>query len=890
MARQVNTENTTSVDMFCRAIQEDNDDMFCRAIQEDNDDMFCRAIQEDNDAMHCLIFPHIPPPPLPRKNIRIPMKRPVNLNDQHKCGLEAQDTDLIDLITFEDEEETEELTEIAPEDSRNYTDGVPMNRDIEHVNVESENEQSLDNLFKDDLLKYSFDFVECRRTSQTPDLDIFSNEDVDRQHTSHYTATNPFISITEPAKQIFSTPKPLSVHSAGSQHLSDATATNPFIPIPQQEKQFYSTVQPRKIHSAGKAHLSDATATNPFISISEPEEQIHSTLKTRTIEKYSPFQQEKIAFGFESSVDNGSGENYQKRPRLNEEVSISKSLCELNIFSGEDNPDTPDIVGQAGRDKQQNNPFLRKGTFDIVTKQNDHESCLQNSVVDETMSSTDPNSVECHDEIHTYDCDNQIYHDTVVFNSNSWPKVHDMNKDHFIQCTSETGQLPALPSPCSVDKSTGLYLNTTQHGSQEKQDCVVYDYPANCQSGEIRHRYTSSDDEGEYITMSPIVSKCRTHINKNKAVQQSSWKYESGSDAKRDPDRTKKAHPFLTSQRSLSDSDICGPNVFGDSKLDAGVAYDCNDGRQMKKHKSKDNGKFNEGNFLTKFFKRNRKNSQLSTAKPGGYLNLFCPCGGSCDRIGNLVTSSEGQMWVSFLHCTWVSLYDHRLRFLHKFDAGGIVDDLAVSPAGVLYISCPRHRKILMLTTNLELGTMCHFNKLHPRGLAISPIDGSVVACLTSEELGHLMTGSSNNSLMKFAGKRKNEEGKVLNKGDFLGYPMRLAININGYILVSDFGLRCMFVLNQGGLMLKKLTILGERQLCQVHSITHGHGETFYVVHGGRGRLIITRLQEHRGCVTQETSRRLDPDIYCKVRASTVTQRGQLVVTSGSVVKYISPD
>ncbi|OWF36698.1 uncharacterized protein LOC110441284 [Mizuhopecten yessoensis] len=385
----------------------------------------------------------------------------------------------------------------------------------------------------------------------------------------------------------------------------------------------------------------------------------------------------------------------------------------------------------------------------------------------------------------------------------------------------------------------------------------------------------------------------KSHQNKVDENQRRHQKADLKSDTVENTGISDTCRRSLLSQRSLSDSAIYKGVDVDDNKTRTCGKYEHSERKQVKTSSSKDNieckAKRSLWSRIAKCIVKNSK--QTSTEHLNWQTKLVCACGGSCERIDSLALSSDGHIWVSFLHCSWVSVYVHEYIPVRKFDAGCIVDCPAVSPAGVLYISCPMKKQILMLSKNLELIIMGQFNKLHPRGLAISPIDGAVVACMTSQMVGNVMKGPSKNCLMKFPGKKANEKGQVLNKEHFLGYPLRLAINVNGYILVSDFGLKCIFVVSQEGHMLNVFSTVGDRLFCQVHSLTSGHGESFYVVHGGRGQLSITRLGEYRGTVVETaTSRRLDPDIYCKVRATAVVQNGQLAVTSGTIIKYVSPD
>ncbi|XP_060069894.1 uncharacterized protein LOC132549927 [Ylistrum balloti] len=257
--------------------------------------------------------------------------------------------------------------------------------------------------------------------------------------------------------------------------------------------------------------------------------------------------------------------------------------------------------------------------------------------------------------------------------------------------------------------------------------------------------------------------------------------------------------------------------------------------------------------------------------------NVSCPCDGACQRVGSLVTTLGGFIWIAFSQCSWM----------------GQVDCLAVSKIGVLYVSCPSQRRILMVGTDLEVSTLAALQSLYPRGLAVSPVDGAIIACMTTQKGGCEMNAQSQKScLMRFKGETQKPSGKIISQQYCFGYPLKIVINCDGFLLVSDFGLRCLFILDKDGNMLRTLSRLGGSPLDRVHSLVCNPGNSFFVVQGGAGRLSITRLKElegHSGIFEEEsTTTKDEPFIDQTIFTSSRNDTGHIVVANGQTIFYVS--
>ncbi|OWF48348.1 uncharacterized protein LOC110453184 [Mizuhopecten yessoensis] len=282
--------------------------------------------------------------------------------------------------------------------------------------------------------------------------------------------------------------------------------------------------------------------------------------------------------------------------------------------------------------------------------------------------------------------------------------------------------------------------------------------------------------------------------------------------------------------------------------------------------------------------------SQKLSIKVDARVELSCPCERSCGRVKRLVTAQGGYMWVAFIQCSWVSLYNNRHERVYKFDTRGCVDSLAVTATGVIYVSCPLQKRIIMLTSNRQLTVLHSFTKLYPRGVAVSPDDGTLVVCMASKAEGYSMPGPSKNScLMRFKGEIPNKAGKIVNKKNHFGYPVKVTINMNGFILVSDFGLRCLFVLDKGGNMLQTFPLLGGGSLWHVHALTSNPVRSFYVVQGGAGTLSITRLGEYLGTFEDTSTSTKDERLVKRtVETASMNTEGQIVLASGNIITLVS--
>ncbi|XP_069107519.1 uncharacterized protein [Argopecten irradians] len=274
-------------------------------------------------------------------------------------------------------------------------------------------------------------------------------------------------------------------------------------------------------------------------------------------------------------------------------------------------------------------------------------------------------------------------------------------------------------------------------------------------------------------------------------------------------------------------------------------------------------------------------------------VKLTCPCK-VCRRVGRIAAAPGDFLYVAFTPCSWIALYDHRKEQVMKLDTRcGPVDSLAVSEAGTLYISCPQRRKILRLSTNMELTEFCVFKTLYPRGLAVSPEDDSLVVCMAPYPEGTKMDAPSPEScLMRFSGQAAtvNEPGTIVNMDAYFGYPMKVVINKNGYILVSDFGLKCLFILNDIGHMMRTVSMLEGERLPNVYTLACSPSVSFFIVSGKDKNLSITQLGEDTPGNFEEklTSRKSEKTIGRNIIASTMVNDRKIVAATGNMLVYIS--
>ncbi|XP_021340073.1 uncharacterized protein LOC110441286 [Mizuhopecten yessoensis] len=198
-------------------------------------------------------------------------------------------------------------------------------------------------------------------------------------------------------------------------------------------------------------------------------------------------------------------------------------------------------------------------------------------------------------------------------------------------------------------------------------------------------------------------------------------------------------HPKLSFQRSVSESDICNSMEFEDKMEGLDINNELNviepDNHDIKKSTSIDDinkrtkrdrsstllhdqpdirASSSFGNIKTKATDlwgkitkcdkdTSDETSQKLVIKVDARVELSCPCERSCGPVERLATTQGGYIYVSFKKCSWVSLYNNKHERVYQFDTRGRVDSLAVSATGVLYVSCPHQKKIIMLSSNHQV-------------------------------------------------------------------------------------------------------------------------------------------------------------------------------------------
>jgi len=170
--------------------------------------------------------------------------------------------------------------------------------------------------------------------------------------------------------------------------------------------------------------------------------------------------------------------------------------------------------------------------------------------------------------------------------------------------------------------------------------------------------------------------------------------------------------------------------------------------------------------------------------------------------------------------------------------------------------------------------------KLHVRGLAIDPIDNSVIACLTSsQEFRRVSRGISKvNCLVRFATIPMHPKGQKVNRYNCFCYPVRVSINKERHTLVSDEGLNCVHVLNTEGLVCSQIEYqtTGPCQLLERHIITCTLNDNVIVAQGGGQNIRVIKL-DGNPIITRNAMNVKELEVQ-SVRAGTVDRNGVVII------------
>lgn len=200
-----------------------------------------------------------------------------------------------------------------------------------------------------------------------------------------------------------------------------------------------------------------------------------------------------------------------------------------------------------------------------------------------------------------------------------------------------------------------------------------------------------------------------------------------------------------------------------------------------------------------------------------------------------------------------------------------------------------------MSSFHFQLTVVSHLTRFCPRGIAVCPSKGTLYACMTSEVVGNAAerpTYTRNNCVMKFKGNGIRGKWEVFNKGHYnFGYPLYLAISSNEYVLVSDFGLKCLLILDPSGEILQRISTLGGQLLSQIHGIACTFENEFVVAQVEEKTLKVSILERQQAEFDESsTVSATESDISCRCRCSVVATRQQVLLASRAFIRFVSLD
>ncbi|KAK3582876.1 hypothetical protein CHS0354_012488 [Potamilus streckersoni] len=165
--------------------------------------------------------------------------------------------------------------------------------------------------------------------------------------------------------------------------------------------------------------------------------------------------------------------------------------------------------------------------------------------------------------------------------------------------------------------------------------------------------------------------------------------------------------------------------------------------------------------------------------------------------VSSICPTPDGKAWVASGWTTDVHLlYRHGLKIrTHVLDK--TIDCIAIDETQDLYMTSSDQRMIGRPGPGFSLEKFKMLPGYHPRGITTTQ-NGEILVCLTQSLAFQDYKPSHKNKVMKL-----NDKGEVVEEygadGKLFMYPLRLAVNVNGDICVTDCQKKCVFILKSDG-------------------------------------------------------------------------------------------
>ncbi|KAK3582875.1 hypothetical protein CHS0354_012487 [Potamilus streckersoni] len=155
----------------------------------------------------------------------------------------------------------------------------------------------------------------------------------------------------------------------------------------------------------------------------------------------------------------------------------------------------------------------------------------------------------------------------------------------------------------------------------------------------------------------------------------------------------------------------------------------------------------------------------------------------SSSVVNSICTTTDGKAWLA---CGWkpdIYLFDAHGRKFKTRRVGRDVDYIAMDTDGNAYVSCRDEHSVKRFDKNFKR-RMATMSIKYPRGIACTR-DCRLVVCVVTSPTYFDYNPSHENVVLKF-GPDGEETGQTNNPLHFYKYPIRVAVNANGDLCVSD--------------------------------------------------------------------------------------------------------
>lgn len=156
----------------------------------------------------------------------------------------------------------------------------------------------------------------------------------------------------------------------------------------------------------------------------------------------------------------------------------------------------------------------------------------------------------------------------------------------------------------------------------------------------------------------------------------------------------------------------------------------------------------------------------------------------SFKAVSSVCTTTDGTAWIALGWTADAHLFNRQGVRVKTYVVSKTVDFIVRDPEHNLIISSNEQKMVGKPGPGFNLEPFATFPGYHPRGLAVAPC-GDVLICLAQSAAFQDYRPAHRNKVV-----RLNSSGKMVAEygadGNLFMYPLRIALNVNGDICVSD--------------------------------------------------------------------------------------------------------